>query len=351
MSESPPLLRSLRELLRRPSVHLAISIVVAAAFLVLAFRGTDLGQIWDALRRVNYWWLLMSFAILMTSHVVRAWRWGFLLAPMKEGIGLRNLFSGVIIGYFVNNLLPRAGEIARPYAISKLERVSGSAALGTVVVERVMDTMTFLFLVFGAPLVYTGPLRESFPWLRDGSFLLLLVTLLFFVFLVALMIRRDWTDGVVGLAARLLPHSLGMRLHSIAHAFLDGLQFIRRPWKAAQILLMTAVIWWLYMAMTYTAFFAFEPDIHLGWGAAWVLLAISSIGIAIPTPGGTGTYHAFTAQTLTLLFRVEPAVALSYATATHAVNFIGVTAVGLVFFLRDHMTFAETLQTEVKRDA
>jgi hypothetical protein len=325
--------------------------VVAVFFLYLAFRGTDLRQIGIALARANYWWLLVSFGFLIASHLVRAWRWGLLLAPMKEGIGLRNLFSGVMIGYFVNNLLPRAGEIARPYAIGKLERISGSAALGTVVVERVMDTMAFLFLVFAAPLVYSGPLLESFPWLRSGGLILLLVTLPFFILLVVLMVRRDWTDRVLGSLTRFLPESTGRRLTEIAHAFLDGFQFVRRPWMALRILLMTGVIWGLYMTTTYIAFFAFEPDIRLGWGAAWILLAISSIGIAIPTPGGTGTYHAFTAQTLTMLFHIDAALALSYATATHAVNFIGVTIVGLVFFLKDHMTFAETMQTGVKEKA
>jgi hypothetical protein len=345
----PPL--SLRTLLRRPSAHLVVSLVVAAFFLYWAFRGTDLHQIGVALTRANYWWLVVSFGILIASHLVRAWRWGFLLAPMKEGIGLRNLFSGVMIGYFVNNLLPRAGEIARPYAIGKLERISGSAALGTVVVERVMDTMTFLFLVFAAPLVYSGPLLESFPWLRSGGLILLLVTLPFFVLLVVLMVRRDWTDKVLARVTRFIPRSLGWKLKGVAHAFLDGFQFVRRPWMALRILLLTGVIWGLYMTMTYVAFLAFDPEIRLGWGAAWILLAISSIGIAIPTPGGTGTYHAFTAQTLTVLFHVEPAVALSYATATHAVNFIGATIVGLAFFLRDHMTFAETMKTGVKDEA
>ncbi len=351
MSEPRRPFLSIRDLLRRPSVHLAVSIGISVIFLVLAFRGTDLSQIWVAIRGANYWWLLVSFGILLVSHLVRAWRWGFLLAPMKEGIGLRNLFSGVIIGYFVNNLLPRAGEIARPYAIGKLERISGSAALGTVVVERVMDTMTFVFLVFAAPLVYHGPLLESFPWLRNGSLILLVVTLPIFALLVVLMVRRDWTDNVTGLVARFLPTALGARVKGIAHAFLDGFQFIRRPWMAVRILLLTGVIWWLYMSMTYVAFFAFEPAIQLDWGAAWILLAISSIGIAIPTPGGTGTYHAFAAQTLTLLFRIDSVVALSYATATHAVNFIGVTAIGLVFFLSDHMTFSETMKAGVKNNA
>jgi uncharacterized protein (TIRG00374 family) len=344
-------LHRLRALLRRPSAHLAVSLLVAALFLVWAFRGTDLAQIVSALESANYWWLLLSFGSQIVSHLVRAWRWGFLLAPMKEGIGLRNLFSGVMIGYFVNNLLPRAGELARPYAIGKLERISGSAALGTVVVERVMDTMTFLFLVFAAPLVYSGPLLESFPWLRSGSIVLLLVMLPLFLLLVVLMMRRDWADRVLAVLTRFFPEKAGARLRQLVHAFLDGFQFVRRPWMAIRILLLTGVIWGLYMTSLRIAFVAFGSDMELGWGAAWVLLAISSVGIAIPTPGGTGTYHAFAARTLTLLFQIEGAVALSFATATHAVNFIGVTVVGLVYFLRDHMTFAETVKPGVMEEA
>jgi len=344
-------LHRLRALLRRPSVHLAVSLLVAALFLVWAFRGTDLAQIVSALESANYWWLLLSFGSQIVSHLVRAWRWGFLLAPMKEGIGLRNLFSGVMIGYFVNNLLPRAGELARPYAIGKLERISGSAALGTVVVERVMDTMTFLFLVFAAPLVYSGPLLESFPWLRSGSIVLLLVMLPLFLLLVVLMMRRDWADQVLAVLTQFFPEKAGARLRQLTHAFLDGFQFVRRPWMALRILLLTGVIWGLYMKSLRIAFVAFGPDMELGWGAAWVLLAISSIGMAIPTPGGTGTYHAFAARTLTLLFQIEGAVALSFATATHAVNFIGVTVVGLVFFLKDHMTFAETVKPGAEAEA
>jgi hypothetical protein len=172
-----------------------------------------------------------------------------------------------------------------------------------------------------------------------------------FLLLVVLMMRRDWADRVLAVLTRFFPEKAGARLRQLVHAFLDGFQFVRRPWMAIRILLLTGVIWGLYMTSLRIAFVAFGSDMELGWGAAWVLLAISSVGIAIPTPGGTGTYHAFAARTLTLLFQIEGAVALSFATATHAVNFIGVTVVGLVYFLRDHMTFAETVKPGVMEEA
>jgi uncharacterized protein (TIRG00374 family) len=323
---------------------LILSIGLSAAFLYLAFRGTDPGEILRSMRDVHYEWLLLSFGALLASHALRAYRWRILLAPMKEGIGFRNLFSSVILGYFFNNLLPRAGELARPYTIGRLEKISGSGALGTVVMERILDTVAFLTLVFGTPLVYSGPLLESFPWLRSGGIILAAVTVPFLLLLVALMFRRDWTDRIFAVISRVLPARFSERLRVTMHAFLDGFEFVRRPAAAFRILVMTAGIWYLYMLMTYLSFFAFDLEARLGWGAAWVTLAISSIGVAIPTPGGTGTYHAFASQTLTQLFGVDATTALSFATATHAIGYIGVTLLGLWFFLKDHLSFSEAVR-------
>ena len=170
------------------------------------------------------------------------------------------------------------------------------------------------------------------------------VTIPLLLLLVLLMFQRGWTDRLLGVFARLLPARAAGRIRSIAHAFLDGFEFIRRPAAAIRILVMTAGIWGLYMVMVYTSFFAFGLNERLDFGAAWVVLAISSIGVAIPTPGSAGTYHAFTSQTLTRLFGVDSTLALSFATATHAVGYVGVTLIGLWFFLRDHLSFSDVVR-------
>jgi hypothetical protein len=342
------LLQSLKALFRHRGFHFAVSILLTVLFLYLAFRGTNFQKLAVSLQEANYWWILLSFAIMMSSHLLRAWRWRFLLDPIKAGISLRNLFSGVMIGYFVNNILPRAGEIARPYTIGRLENVSAAAALGTVVVERILDTMVFAFMVLVIPLVYAGPLLDSFPWLRNAGVLVLLVTLPFMMLPVVLMFRRDWTDKLLAIGTRFLPHSLSQRLQWMTHAFLDGFLFVKKPVVAMQILVMTGGIWALYLLSMYVAFYAFDLQSQLGLRAAWVIQTISSIGVAIPTPGSTGTYHAFTSQAMTRLFHIDAAVALSFATATHAVNFIGVTIIGLYYFLKDNMSFSEAIKGEVR---
>jgi len=292
------------------------------------------------MRGADYWWILLSFVILMISHIIRAWRWRYLLEPIKPAIGLRNLFSAVMIGYLFNNILPRAGELARPYVIGREESISKSAAFGTIVVERIMDTASFLFLVLIIPFVYDGPLRESFPWLTEAGVIISLGTGGVLVLLIVMMLRRDWTDRLLRIVGRLVPKSFEKRVEGFVHSFLDGLLFVKRPGRFLIIGISSIIIWALYVLMVYTAFFAFHLEDRLGIGSAVVLQAISSIGVAIPTPGSTGSYHAFAAQTLTKLFSVDGAVALSYATVTHAAGFVGTTIIGLVYFFRDNITLS-----------
>jgi len=329
----------------RSLLRYGISAVITVLFLYIAFRGTDLGKLYDSMAQANYWWMIPNFACLMVSHYLRAWRWKYMLEPVKPNIAMRSLFSGVMVGYMMNNILPRAGEIVRPYALGKLEDVPKSAAFGTIVVERIIDMASFLVLVALIPLVYHGPLLESFPWLVNTGVLASACTIVLLAVFVALAVRRDWTDAVVGFIERILPARFRTRLDGWVHSFLDGFLFLRRPGRFVSIAVLSVLIWLLYVLMMYFAFFSFHLQ-HLGMAGAFVVQAISSIGVALPTPGGTGTYHAFTSQTLVRLYGVDATVALSYATVTHAVGFIGVTIVGLYYFLRDHIKVGEAVRGE-----
>lgn len=326
----------------RTVLKYVLSALLTVVFLFFTFKGTDFDKLAAAMKSANYWWMLVTFACLMVSHILRSWRWRYLLNPIKPDIGMRNLFSGLMIGYLVNNVLPRAGELVRPYTIGKLESLPKSAALGTIVVERMMDTVTLLFLVAIIPLVYSGPLAATFPWLQDAGIFLFLATIAFLLVIATLMMRRDWTDVLLRWIGKVLPPSLTRRVDSITHSFLDGFLFLKHPGSFTSILVLSVLIWGLYVAMMYASFFAFDLE-RLGIGAAIVVQAISSIGVAIPTPGSTGGYHWFTFQTMTRLFSIPDEVALSFATVTHAVGYFGVTLFGLYFFLKDHINVREAV--------
>jgi uncharacterized protein (TIRG00374 family) len=324
----------------RRFLQYALSGVLTLLFLWVAFRGTDPAALAAAIRGANYGWIALMVAILVLSHWVRALRWRFLLEPIKHGIGIRNLFAGVMVGYLFNNLLPRAGELVRPYVIGKLEGISKSSAFGTIIVERAIDTFTFLCLVVLLPFIYAGPLIESFPWLHEAGIVIAAVTAGGVAFLVLLMVRRDWTDRLLALCARVVPAGIARRMERLVHSFLDGFLFLTRPANFAVILFLSAAVWGLYILMVYVAFYAFGLG-NLGMSAAVVVQTISSIGVAIPTPGATGSYHAFTSQSLVKLFGVDPPLALSYATVTHAAGYLSTTVLGLYYLLRDQIRTSE----------
>ena len=124
-----------------------VSFVLAGVFLYFAFRGTDFSALWSTILHADPWVVASLVPIVLISHWLRAVRWRYLLAPFKERPSLRNMFSAVMLGYAVNNLLPRVGEVVRGVVIGKLEQISRSAAFGTVVIERILDFLTFSFLL------------------------------------------------------------------------------------------------------------------------------------------------------------------------------------------------------------
>jgi hypothetical protein len=124
---------------------------------------------------------------------------------------------------------------------------------------------------------------------------------------------------------------------------LDGFLFLKDTQSYFMIFALSIVVWGLYVLMMYLPFYAFNmtQTYSLGWGAAWVVQAISSIGIIIPTPGATGPYHYFVIETLTKLYNVDDDIARSYAAATHAIAVIGITAIGLYYFVKDKIHIAD----------
>lgn len=328
-----------------------ISIFLTFVFLYFAFKGIDFKKLYEVLVNANYWWALAMFPILLLSHAIRSWRWYYLLNPVKKDIKFRNLFSALIIGYMMNNVLPRVGELVRPYAIGKLENVSRSAAFATVIVERFFDIISFVILIAMIPLVYSGPLTETFPWLERTGIWATTLTLFILGIFIFFMIRRDIVEKFLNFLKPYLSEKRSKLINHIVLSFLDGFLFFKNRHNYLIIIITSVIIWILYIIMMFIPFYSFGlvEKYNLDLGSALVVQAISSIGILIPTPGATGPYHYFTIQTLTKLYGVDNELAVSYATVTHAIGFIGITLLGAFYFFKDKMSMSEIMQQNEDR--
>src|SRR6187549_732125 len=108
-----------------------VGVLISIFFVWISLKGLELGKFWESVSHANYWWILPGIAVYFVAVWARAWRWHYLLKPIKK-IRLRDLFPVVVIGYMGNNVYPfRAGEVIRAYVLKRNEDVSISASLAT----------------------------------------------------------------------------------------------------------------------------------------------------------------------------------------------------------------------------
>jgi uncharacterized protein (TIRG00374 family) len=125
-----------------------LGVLISAILMYLALRGLHIADMWQALTAAKYWWLLPGVSVYFFGVWGRAWRWHYLLRPVKP-VSTREMFPIVAIGYMGNNIYPaRAGELLRAIVLKRRQEVPISASLATIIVERVYDGVIMLAFVF-----------------------------------------------------------------------------------------------------------------------------------------------------------------------------------------------------------
>ena len=125
-----------------------LGLAISVVFMYFALKNLKLDEFWQAMKTANYWWILPGIAVYFIAVWVRAWRWHYLLRPIKK-IPTRVMFPVTCIGYMGNNIYPaRAGEVLRAVVLKRREGVPVSASLATIIVERIFDGVVMLAFVF-----------------------------------------------------------------------------------------------------------------------------------------------------------------------------------------------------------
>lgn len=314
--------------------NLLIGVLLSALFLWLAFRDVDLGHVKATVLAARWEMLALSLVPTLASFAVRAWRWRYLLITVKP-VPFRPLFSSMMIGFMANNVFPaRLGEVLRAYTIGRRAGISRSAAMASIVVERVFDTLVLL-LLFGIARVthrLPDPVRV---W---GSYLVW-VSIPISILLVALQLWPDWTLRIL---RRLAPGSLRPRVESIGRNFLEGLGVLRRGDALLAAALTSLLMWAALVVVVGLCFAALAPlGLTVPPAAAFVVLVTMAIGTMIPSaPGFVGTLQY--AGTVALLpYGVSREVALAFTILYHVSQWVPTSLIGLWYFLREQLRFSE----------
>lgn len=330
--------------------RLLVRILLAAALLALFFRGIDWSALGQALRGARALPLAGLVLVTLAVYAVRAWRWGDLLAPLGR-VGYADLFSATMVGFASGLLVPRAGELLRPWLVSRRHPIPTSAGFATIILERLIDLITVLALFALYLFVLPTPAAQVEGRLTDLVTLGGAVTgagaLAVLAFLLALHANAE---RVVGAVERLLaraPRWLAEPLGRILHAFSAGLAVLRAPFPhLAKIGVQSLVVWLLIALGFHLNHRAFGID--LPFHATFLLVAFLVVGVAIPTPGMVGGFHAFYLIALSQVFGVDRTVAAAAGIAAHALSNLPILVFGLALLGREGLSLGRV--AEVTRD-
>jgi glycosyltransferase 2 family protein len=334
--------------LKNPALKYAAIAIVTIGLLYLAFRGQDLGAAMSAMRSAEWVPLLGGLLIMFLSHGVRALRWRIVLRPLKRHTSLWLAFKATIAGYAMNNLIPRSGELVRPYMMARGENIPMAGTLATVVVERLADVLALAGLIVFSLVSFQTRVTNVFPMFNGDVLWGLAVMLILLISLILVFFSERRTEQMVNMIARPLSAKWAGKVTQMIRDFSRGIRGLEKS-AILPLIVGTVSIWILYGISMYVSLQGFaEPSMSaLTLRDAFLLLTLSGIAFTIPTPGGTGSYHALITTGLSMIFGVPASIALAYAVVTHILSYISITLVGLGFLLKEGISFgaAKNLHT------
>jgi glycosyltransferase 2 family protein len=291
------------------------------AFFLLWYATKDLNmaQIAANIKRSDKLPLLAVAALGIFSVVVRGFRWQILIEPLGKKPGILNTIFSIFIGYGVNFVTPRLGEVARCGVLSKYEGISVDKLAGTMIAERIFDLICLILVALLTVLLEYSQISEYFNatviaplQAKFGQTSVWLLVGIGILALSAAIILWRWLNAQK-------ENGKANKLVSILSNIQDGVGSVFKMKKSGLFILQTAVIWTCYWAMTYLGFKALPETSSLTIGAGFSVLTLGSVGI-IATPGGTGAYQLIVAGLLSSVYLIDKEIAGTYGLMSWALQ-------------------------------
>jgi hypothetical protein len=299
-------------------------ILISAALVYLSIRGIHFADVRYSLGKISLGYVFVFSLLILIMQFLRSFRWGVILKPLEK-IDQLTLFSVTSVGFMAIAAIPaRIGELARPYLISKRSSINMSSALGTILVERILDSFT----VLGIAIIIL--LKVDFPsWMIHSGFLFFLLAAVLFGFVLFLLLRREAALKFINTILGFLPGKFANKIDEILHHFIDGFQIIANIRLLLYLFFLSVLIWLVDVLAIYTLLLAFGFDLPVV--ASFGLMIILIVGIALPAgPGYIGNWHYACVLALSF-FGLAKADALSFAVVYHFLSMMIVLVLGLAF--------------------
>jgi uncharacterized protein (TIRG00374 family) len=316
--------------------------LLAIALLGWFLSHANLVEVWHHVERAELKMLLVGFVFVVLTYIARTFRWQVLLRPLGR-VRFSTVFRATIVGFAALGLLPaRAGDVLRPYMVARKEGLSAPATFATVVMERVLDLVAVLGLLavyawgFATPADVPASMRhpiEVSAAVAGGAAIVL------FAVMWLLATHPERIGSLVRTADRILPHTMAHKLADVATAFSRGFVAARNPTTLLVGVLWSFVVWVCIAGETWAVTKAFE--IAMPFAGSFLVQVFLVIGVAVPTPGGVGSFHEAYRWAVTTFFHAANDSAVAAAIVVHLVSYVPVILGGLVLMVLEGMSVHE----------
>ena len=311
--------------------------LLTAIFLALFLWKSNLSDVWRIIKTTNAAWLAAGFAVNAATLLLRSVRWRVLIDYRRPPSFYATYFANGI-GYALSATLPiRAGDVARPALLARRSHVRFSDALGTVLTERVLDLVSILLLLVLFCIrrwnTFNDPIVHGTAFVSGGIVAVMLLLMLG-VYLFPDVIRRIHVR-----LGKYLPARFREPWERFFDAFAATLQLARLPMQSAIVVITTGAIWLCLLAQySFTLLATHRP---LPFDASLFLSAATTVGIAIPTPGGVGGFHKMCQWVLMSYYHFDVDSSVAVAVLLHVVSTLPTLVAAAVLMLHEGLSLRQ----------
>ena len=300
----------------RNTVNVVLSILLGAGILWWMYRGFDFGRMCHVLQNEMHWgFMMLSMVFGVTAQVFRGLRWKQSLEPIDEHPKVSTCIHAVFLSYASSLIIPRVGEVTRCGVLNRYDKVSFAKAFGTVVTERIIDSLLILVIVAAVCLSQIGVFASFFSktGTNFGHFFSQFTLTGYIVTAICTIITVCFLEWGLKKVAKFV------NFRKIIDDIMEGVKSVgavRRKWL---FILYTLGIWVSYFLHFYITFFCFQFTENLGVMTALVAFVVGSIAVIVPTPNGMGPWH-FAVKTIFVLYGVAAVNAETFVLIVHTLQ-------------------------------
>ena len=308
-------------------------LLLGGGLLYFAFRGIDLNDMILEIRNANYSWVALSLFFATLALVFRTIRWRLLIEPLGEFPKRANIFYAINIGYLANFVFPRIGEIVRCGILKRTDNTPVDRLFGTVITERVFDLLMSIALLcimlilrfeVVSSFIVENIVKKIFEKILLTNIFLMITVFTAIALLLVVLYKIYGKKNAATNAFQ--------KIKNLFWGIIEGVKSIKHIRNFKLFIILSVLVFVMYLLQTYVLFFALESSSSLGIGDALFVLVISAFALILPVQGGIGAYHWIVSLGLTLLGLTREE-GLVYATISHSASFLLFIVLGIISLL------------------